>query len=1538
MQTLTIYREYPNNSPVDVCVDQAMTPDDVIPMLRIQEANVKVNKYGLMIMNRHKKIYWLNKDTPFPKIIINKDDIIFAQPYVKVIEVSIPNGEKKDINCRMNVPAYKIIEKCCGNFGIWPPEVWGGYIDTQIGRNLIIPSKTIAEQDPLISKMELRQVVFSPELSHDIAYPLKVYLSQYRQMIIKKEFILTHNDLKFVSAYKWFIDKEMIVSFKSSIKCDIEEYKEIVSLQGFGSSRFVIRFHSTEEKKKLSDQLPRVFSVTPNSVAIYKINSNDPFCVRSLASIYGFSYYGPYLKIFFDPKCKRAWYIMSRQSEEIMNVLKMTLKRITFIPKPERQSNHTAFSSFLSETSANASCITETDEEELKKSLIKTASTSFRRYARRSISGNMEVNTVRGMYGFNSILNDISVFSTDADETKIEQIKTLNENLSSPNKSLESEKIVQEIEESLSCLETIIPESMDVDEGNKDESSSANQKEREEVATLDCDLQNCSPIKAKVKPMINTDDHDCFSNYDELNENKSYTTYQNEECKTYRNTKTIIESSQETVVNSHREECIVSNHHESSVEEGKERINIEITTNNQYKNDKRKKRKPRVDNHKEIVINNYTGKCKKNRRKVRNITEAGKHASDSTSVDNDDNSSVSSLTLYSTSDGSGSSLGEMTEEETYGEIIEIKENSDKVIQTDDDDNNSNNGGEGAVNNRKLEKSSDDECQEEEMNSDSSIIINHYPPYLQDDSNHIKIPIPNIDLIDAARVGSEFIRHTDPVYHIPSAKIKKLITNIQTPVIHAPSSRIAPSPDSPKSPNVVIMETPITPVKKKEISGFTTPNRAKARRTILDSSSCSDEGNSVADCDNSNIHEEKAEEESEGEDMKSVSCTSKGEESESVIDNKASNSCDIKEKYESSTVNKSNNREERNVEHNSHSEAGYEQNDNIITEETLETSSKASSFIVEWEKTGSHVHSDNNVQNASIAKTITNNRYYNDGKESNNQTSITHDNSEVKAYSKNITKQDSMFSHNNDSIERSDDSLLKCIEHAKPSLDTKHCEGDINQSKFTSTFSNLESSAINTTSEGAKTGDKESINHMKIRMSETDVDSKGIISNNNDHIDVKVVNENAINHVTNVYNSNEVTFHHSIKESTYQNEIDIQQVCVETKDTKYLDVINNVNVENHTYQRNEINHKTSLSDKRVNETKKINICENEQNTTEKIHQHNEENYSLNKDDEIMRNMHIHQETINQPPTNNGGTINNTSQSYMCNSQSNSMYNYQQVYPNNTIYTNTQYPGMIPPYQNFVPTVGQLQITPQYIQQPIIVPQYIPQGLQGIVQGGGISSGVSINLNIDNSNNKNCGRKSKKRDSNSDSSESSCTEETRRPKRNNKRNKNDVSDCRKYSVFDNEEKANLSSIPLNTLLNKLEELLMNTEKRMEEGDNISEEKDLIKNIIIEFEARKKHITNKESLEKIKDSLTEIVSTKNIQYKQIILISQNIYSSIKELKGNEHITSNENLHSSSLSISSIVNEDDESKQHNENDTTVDDLISTLEKTGDVIIQNQD
>ena len=337
LRKLRVYKQFPISDAADIAFDPSITAEEVIPLLRIQEANSKTNKFGLMIQSSDNTYSWIPQKIPFTKLIVMNDDVVFAEPLNKIICVSLPDRTEECISFDMTTPARNAVELICSHFGIWPHQVWSMYTKTETGKTMIIPDKSIAEQFPGIQTVLMRQTLFSPYIDSSIATPLHIYISQYRQMILDHEFLLSEKDLESLKSYQWYNMKERIIPANSSNTEKEEELEHITSLQGFGTMNFRSRIHLCDGEGKITDQLPRVFSISDVSISIYRYGNPKPELVRSFTTIYGFSNKGPYIKIAFDRKGNNSWFVMSSKSAEILSILESSIRLKQIMPKQEDQ-------------------------------------------------------------------------------------------------------------------------------------------------------------------------------------------------------------------------------------------------------------------------------------------------------------------------------------------------------------------------------------------------------------------------------------------------------------------------------------------------------------------------------------------------------------------------------------------------------------------------------------------------------------------------------------------------------------------------------------------------------------------------------------------------------------------------------------------------------------------------------------------------------------------------------------------------------------------------------------------------------------------------------------------------------------------------------------------------------------------------------------------------------------------------------------------------------------------------------------------------
>ena len=124
----------------------------------------------------------------FQMPIIDEEDIIFTQPYRKVITIELPDQTCVRRNVDLRSPTENVVKELCFHFKIHPYEIWGAYYDARGENILIIPNQSISEQVPDIQRIYLKQYLFPENLKPDYLSPFNMYIFQYRAMIIQGQF------------------------------------------------------------------------------------------------------------------------------------------------------------------------------------------------------------------------------------------------------------------------------------------------------------------------------------------------------------------------------------------------------------------------------------------------------------------------------------------------------------------------------------------------------------------------------------------------------------------------------------------------------------------------------------------------------------------------------------------------------------------------------------------------------------------------------------------------------------------------------------------------------------------------------------------------------------------------------------------------------------------------------------------------------------------------------------------------------------------------------------------------------------------------------------------------------------------------------------------------------------------------------------------------------------------------------------------------------------------------------------------------------
>ncbi|EAY03853.1 hypothetical protein TVAG_063660 [Trichomonas vaginalis G3] len=448
---LRIYKEYPDKNPVDVAFEESLTAADIIPLLKIQETNIASNKYGLMIQSNQSGIKWIPDDIAFKKLLIKNTDSIFAEPLVKLINVILPGNSSEYIALEMNAPSEHITEKCCLFFNIWPHQVWNIFMMENNQKRMFIPGVSLAEQCPTVKTIFLRQTNFSPLITTKIAYPLHIYLAQYRTMIINKELVLSKNDISFLNGFKWFQEKDEKLAISKSNSEKINEFNKLTALNGFGAMNYHCRI-TFIEKENVSDQVLRIISITNQSIACYVDYNSDPEIIYSFSTIFGFAVNGPYLRIFLDEEGKSSWCIFNNNAREMLAIIESNIGMKSVTPRPYQQTTSIIVSTqVVEEKSPYRKPFEVFDPNETIIECIQNINNAVASYQDSAKSGSYSIDNVRNRISLSSMIDEAKTISLGednyGDSPYIHLINNIENIIQEVNKPMKQERYISKLEE-----------------------------------------------------------------------------------------------------------------------------------------------------------------------------------------------------------------------------------------------------------------------------------------------------------------------------------------------------------------------------------------------------------------------------------------------------------------------------------------------------------------------------------------------------------------------------------------------------------------------------------------------------------------------------------------------------------------------------------------------------------------------------------------------------------------------------------------------------------------------------------------------------------------------------------------------------------------------------------------------------------------------------------------------------------------------------------------------------------------------------------
>lgn len=450
VKTLRIYKSFNDKFPVEVAFEESLTASQIIPLLRIQESNTSSNKFGLMIQSNPRTIKWIPDDVEFKRLLIKDSDIIFAEPLVKLVNVILPNDSSEYIALEMNSPSESVVEKICMFFNIWPHQIWNIFINDKNQQCMFIPGISLAEQYPNVSVVFLRQTNFSPLITAKIAYPLNIYISQYRKMILSNEFILSPQDISFLKSFKWYNEKKPKVDMAKSNAEKVNEFNQLTSLNGFGSMNYVSRISILKDDSKVSDQLVRIFSVSHSSIASYLSMNSDPEMVYSFSTIFGYTVTGPYLRIFLNDRGTDSWCIFSSHAREILAIIESYTCMKSVTPRPAQFTTGIIVSRkiIVEEKPHAIQTDYEIDPEESIRQCLQYINDSIEHCKTSSSSGSYDIDSVRNWISLGSMYDEAKAFvNEEMDMDVLTSINHIGSKLESMNKPCTQEDLLQSLSE-----------------------------------------------------------------------------------------------------------------------------------------------------------------------------------------------------------------------------------------------------------------------------------------------------------------------------------------------------------------------------------------------------------------------------------------------------------------------------------------------------------------------------------------------------------------------------------------------------------------------------------------------------------------------------------------------------------------------------------------------------------------------------------------------------------------------------------------------------------------------------------------------------------------------------------------------------------------------------------------------------------------------------------------------------------------------------------------------------------------------------------
>lgn len=317
----------------EVLVTPTTTSHELIQILRVQSPIIQDNQFGLMISNIRNKCRWIEEDEELGKIIINEDDTIFIQPHSKLLTIELPGSRRVKVKVNMRIQSKTVVKDLCHRFHIWPYEIWGAFMDAR-GENIMLrPYQSISEEAPDIEKIYLKQYLFPLDLRPEILSPTNLYIMQYRQMILNKQFGESENDLIILKGKEWYNKRNINRRIPVIEHEKKKELQCFFSLQTFGQIPFQLRFHDTVGNDRWhTRERVMTFIISHSSIIATQIDKKCESMHRPFSTIKNVGVREGLVRITFTDD--QEWHLTSHRYSEIACILCNLMNKYNSINPP----------------------------------------------------------------------------------------------------------------------------------------------------------------------------------------------------------------------------------------------------------------------------------------------------------------------------------------------------------------------------------------------------------------------------------------------------------------------------------------------------------------------------------------------------------------------------------------------------------------------------------------------------------------------------------------------------------------------------------------------------------------------------------------------------------------------------------------------------------------------------------------------------------------------------------------------------------------------------------------------------------------------------------------------------------------------------------------------------------------------------------------------------------------------------------------------------------------------------------------------------